>query len=318
MSRMTDDELIEELKARFDSTKQALHDVKMVTKKLEVVNKKLEASEKVKSNFVSHMKNEINNPLTSILGLSQQLMTMGTPTQEIVASVSSMIHSEAFNLDFQLRNIFAAAELESGDTEIHVSVVDVDTVIMETVDSFEHVILLKRLSVGYGRKSQFEANERLYFKTDAEKLQLLFANLFSNAIEFNKDDGKVYIDVRLQDNRLLLSVTDTGVGVDKSQLSRIFDRFVQLEAGVTKTHKGHGLGLSITKAIVDMLEGSISVNNVTFGEDAMPMEKRPGKAQRSGCTFTIAIPEVEMDVDADAFSVDGNEFFFDDEKVEAF
>ncbi|MEO5369500.1 MAG: HAMP domain-containing histidine kinase [Magnetococcus sp. DMHC-1] len=316
---MTDDELIEELKARFDSTKQALHDVKMVTKKLEVVNKKLEASERVKSNFVSHMKNEINNPLTSILGLSQQLMTMEEPNREIVASVSTMIHSEAFNLDFQLRNIFAAAELESGDTEIHVNVVDVDTVVMETVDSFEHVILQKRLSVGYNRKAQFDAKEHLFFKTDAEKLQLVFANLFSNAIEFNKDDGRIYIDLRIQDNRLLLSVTDTGVGVDKSQISRIFDRFVQLESGTTKTHRGHGLGLSITKAIVDMLEGSISVNNTTFGADTTTVvENKSGKVQRSGCTFTIAIPEVEMDVDAAAFSVDGNEFFFDDEKIEAF
>ncbi|MBF0425423.1 MAG: HAMP domain-containing histidine kinase [Magnetococcales bacterium] len=317
MSRMTDDELIEELKARFDSTKQALHDVKMVTKKLELVNKKLEASERVKSNFVSHMKNEINNPLTSILGLSQQLMVMESPTPEVVTSVGNMIHSEAFNLDFQLRNIFAAAELESGDTEIHVSVVDVDTVVMETVDSFEHVILQKRLSVGYNRKPQFDARDHLYFKTDAGKLQLVFANLFSNAIEFNRDDGKVYIDVRVQDNRLLLSVTDTGVGIDRSQLNRVFDRFVQLESGVTKTHKGHGLGLSITKAIVDMLEGSISVNNTTFSEEGA-VDGEGGKGGRSGCTFTIAIPEVEMDVDAAAFSVDGNEFFFGDEKVEAF
>ncbi|MBF0323392.1 MAG: HAMP domain-containing histidine kinase, partial [Magnetococcales bacterium] len=268
---------------------------------------------------VSHMKNEINNPLTSILGLSQQLMAMETPTHEIVSSVSSMIHSEAFNLDFQLRNIFAAAELESGDTEIHVSVVDIDTVIMETVDSFEHVILLKRLSVGYNRKAQFDANEHLLFKTDAEKLQLVFANLFSNAIEFNREDGRVHIDLHVRDGRLLLSVTDTGIGVDKTQLNRIFDRFVQLESGVTKTHKGHGLGLSITKAIIDMLEGSISVNNITFSDDdPSTLENRSVRPLKSGCIFTIAIPEVEMDVDADAFSVDGNEFFFDDEKVEAF
>ncbi len=311
---MTDDELMEELKARFDHTKQALHDVKMVTKKLEMVNKKLEASEQIKSNFVSHMKNEINNPLTSILGLSEQLMGLEAPDGAFVSSIAAMIHSEAFNLDFQLRNIFAAAELEAGETEMQISVVDVDTVIMEVVGSFEQSIRTRRLSIGYNRKVAMLAGERLLFKTDAEKLQLLFANLFSNAIEFNRDGGSVYVRVELLDSQLILAVSDTGPGVDMTRLNQMFDRFVQLDTGTTKLHRGQGLGLSITKAIVDMLEGTISVNNTAFSPDGTVPDATLAE-DRTGCTFSITIPEVEMNAEANAFSVDGNEFFFNDGKA---
>ena len=71
METLSDNALIAELKKRFDTTKKALHDVKMITKKLEEMNRKLQASEQIKSTFVSLVKNEINNPLTSILGLSE-------------------------------------------------------------------------------------------------------------------------------------------------------------------------------------------------------------------------------------------------------
>ncbi|MBF0589055.1 MAG: HAMP domain-containing histidine kinase [Magnetococcales bacterium] len=299
---ITDDALIAELKLRFDQTKQALYDVKMVTKKLEAVNKKLESSEQVKSNFVSHMKNEINNPLTSILGLSQQLGSIASDPN-MVEMVASSIYSEAFSLDFQLRNIFMAAELESGETEMQISMVDIDTVIADTIDSFKHIAAEK------GIVTQFAPNrpegEKLLFKTDSDKIHQVFGNLLSNAIEFNHQDGEVEILADLVDSQLRITIKDTGTGIDPANIDRIFDRFTQMEAGVTKSHKGHGLGLSIVKAAIDLMGGSISMNN--------------NQGDTPGCTFIITVPEVEMDVDADAFSVDGNEFFFDDgDDAEAF
>ncbi|MBF0141921.1 MAG: HAMP domain-containing histidine kinase [Magnetococcales bacterium] len=301
MTTLSDDELIAELKKRFDHTKQALYDVKMITRKLEEVNKKLEASEQVKSNFVSHMKNEINNPLSSILGLSQQLISGIGNDPELVSSVARMIHSEAFGLDFQLRNIFAAAELESGETDLHVSIVEVDTLVRETVELFSHLMEDKSLSVSVNFDSLAEGVP-LLFKTDSEKLQLVLANLISNAVEFNNEGGEVVISVMVADSALTISVKDSGIGISTDQIHRIFDRFHQLESGRRKSHKGHGLGLSITKAISDLMEGIVAVD-CSGGQ---------------GCTFTVTIPEVQVDVEADAFSVDGNEFFFDDEKIESF
>ncbi|MBF0284164.1 MAG: HAMP domain-containing histidine kinase [Magnetococcales bacterium] len=301
-TRLSDDELILELKTRFDQTKQTLYDLQMMTRKLEEMNRKLEDSEKIKSNFVSHVKNEINNPITSILGLTQQLMS-GARSSEMTMAIGTMIHAEAFSLDFQLRNIFAAAELEAGEAKPQVSRVDVGRLIKDAIDSFKHLIAEKNLlvSLSLGHEGADEAG-RVIFRTDPEKLHLVFSNLLANAIEFNPTGGSIDIRASLYEGLLNLAVTDTGVGIDSSKIHLLFDRFRQMETGTTKRHKGHGLGLSISKAIVDMMEGSISVNSVP----------------NQGCTFTVAVPEMELDGGADAFSVDGNEFFFGDDQIEAF
>lgn len=300
MARLSDEQLILELKKRFDATKQALYDVKMVTSKLEEVNKKLQTSEQIKSNFISHMKNEINNPLTSILGLSEQLKT-GSIDPDMVLAIATSIHTEAFSLDFQLRNIFAAAEMESGETELQISLADVITLIHDAVDSFQHLIDDKKITVKIPKKT--EDTERLLFKTDTEKLSLIITNLLSNAVEFNHENGRIEITASVLDGRLNFTVRDTGPGIDPEKIHVIFDRFVQIESGVRKSHKGHGLGLSIVQALVEMMEGNITVDSVAKGK---------------GSIFSISIPEVETNMEADAFSVDGNEFFFDDEEVKAF
>ncbi|MBF0146254.1 MAG: HAMP domain-containing histidine kinase [Magnetococcales bacterium] len=300
MARLSDEELIAELKKRFDATKQALYDVKMVTSKLEEVNKKLQASEQIKSNFISHMKNEINNPLTSILGLSEQLRS-GLIPPEMTQSIATSIHSEAFSLDFQLRNIFAAAEMESGETQLQISLTDVLTLIRDSIDSFNHLIADKNLTVTLPEKK--EDDDQLLFKTDTEKLSLIFSNLISNAVEFNHENGAIEINATILNGRLNVTIRDTGPGIDPEKIHTIFDRFVQLESGVRKSHKGHGLGLSIVQALVEMMEGNITVDSVAKGK---------------GTIFSVSIPEVQTNMEADAFSVDGNEFFFDDEEVKAF
>ena len=299
MNELSDDELILELKSRFDQTKQALYDLKMITKKLEVVNKKLQASEQVKSTFVSLVKNEINNPLTAILGLTEQL-NGGKLDQETVTTVTQMIHNEAFSLDFQLRNIFAAAELESGETGLQISVVDVNSLVRDAMDSFSHLSQEKGVQVNFISTTPIQ--EPLLFKTDSEKLSLVMTNLLSNAIEFNQQGGKVEINLNLADNQLFFSIVDTGQGIDTGQLQRLFDRFTQMDSGVRKSHKGHGLGLSITKAAIDLMGGTVSVDS----------------PDGQGCIVNLQLPMVETDADADAFSVDGNEFFFDDDQVEVF
>ncbi|MBF0294782.1 MAG: HAMP domain-containing histidine kinase [Magnetococcales bacterium] len=300
MDILSDDELIAELKKRFDQTKQALYDVKMISKKLEDVNEKLKLSEEVKSNFVSHMKNEINNPLSCILGLSQQLMS-STMDPDTVNNVATMIHAEAFSLDFQLRNIFAAAELEAGDAIIHVSMVDINALIHSTVESFKHQINDKKLTLEFDLSG--DEAQRFLFKTDAEKIGLVISNLISNAIEFNNEGGWITIATERSDDVLVLSVTDTGVGIDMAEVHRLFDRFVQGESGRRKSHKGHGLGLSITQAVLDLMQGTVSVNS----------------GDQKGATFTISVPELQADIEADAFSMDGNDFLFgDDDGGEAF
>ncbi|MBF0564057.1 MAG: HAMP domain-containing histidine kinase [Nitrospirae bacterium] len=302
---LTDNELIEELKRRFEENGKALYDLKIMTRKLEKVNKKLQESEALKGNFLSNIKNEINNPLTSILGLTEQLFGSCSLDCTNVEAIARLIHLEAFSLDFQMRNIFAAAELESGEATLGISLVDVVSLAESTIESFKawadersiEVRLYVQCREEPLQNQEDEEDEMCFFKTDAEKLRLVLANLLANAIEFSSDGSAVDIHINREQDRLIINIRDYGIGIDVEDQEIIFDRFRQVETGTTKTHRGHGLGLSITRAVAELLSGDVT------------LESTKGK----GSVFTIDIPESGEEVTSDAFSADGNEFIFEDE-----
>ncbi len=292
MTKLTEQELLDELKRRFDEKQKALFDLGKATGKLEAVNKKLHESEALKSSFLSNIRNEMNDPLASILGLSKQLLTSTSTEREIMISVIDMIHSEAFNLDFQLKNIFAAAEIEAGDACPYVSNVDIKGLISNIAESFKYKLDSKNLNLDF----VFDcSDEEKFFRTDPTKLHLIISNLLSNAIEYSQDDGDVELKACMLKDGLAVSVTDVGIGIDGSNLKIIFDRFKQLETGLTKSHKGQGLGLSITRSYIELLNGTIAVSS----------------HKDKGSTFDVTIPEAEYSNLEEAISEDSNEFVFE-------
>ena len=289
----TDEQLLEELKKRFDVNKKAMNDLRAMTQKLEEVNKRLQESERVKSNFLSNIKNEINNPLSSILGLSEQLISPDALDADVIKSVSHTIFSEAKDLDFQLRNIFTAAEMESGDVELSPAQTNVCQLLNNLIDSVKNKVFQKKQRVIY--KPCDDAS--FTFMTDAEKLQVAISNLIINAIEFSHEGSDITIKTEKLGERLHITVTDQGIGIAEENHKRVFDRFAQLDTGVRKNFKGHGLGLSISKALVEMMNGSIEIKS-SLGE---------------GSTFTIIIGELEARPGETTYSDNGNEFFFEDD-----
>lgn len=287
MKRLTDDELIAELKDRFAFNQKALGDLREMTGKLEEMNTKLQESEALKGHFLSNIRNEINNPLTSIMGLSTQFMH-GQCDPERCSDMSKMIYLEAFHLDFQLQNIFMAAELEAGEAEPAFSRVDIVTIFDRVVDAFDYQIAEKNITIS------FDLPKDLVFATDARMLKLVLSNLLANAAEFGRENGGISLSARVVDSTLELKVSDNGIGVAVEDQQAIFDRFHQLDTGTTKNHRGHGLGLSIVAALIELLGGEID------------FESQVGK----GCCFKISLPETAEPVQDSAH--EGNLFIFDD------
>jgi signal transduction histidine kinase len=293
---MGDDVLLEELKRRFLDNKKALYDLTKMNEKIEKLNVKLAESERLKSDFLSNIRNEINNPLTSILGLSREIAA-AKKDEQTKQLMAQSIYDEAFELDFQLRNIFIAAELEAGETQLNVSRVDVAAFINNLISAFSRKALKKSLTISFACCGAQPEDQGLLFKTDAEKLHLVLANLLANAIEYNNEGKTVRIEARKENGVLQVSIADEGIGVPKQERERLFDRFHQLDRGSTKKHRGHGLGLSTTKALVEMLGGKVTVAD----------------AEGGGCVFHIAVSEASGAGDSD-LSENGNEFLFENEK----
>lgn len=294
MERIEDEALLGELKRRLEENKIAVNGLRALTVKLETVNEKLRQSESLRSNFLSNIRNEIINPLTSIMGLARQIVDKRADAAA-AHELARMIYAESFDLDFQLRNIFTAAELEAGEAELGAARVDMAALVQGQVAAFSHKASEKRISLSLACDC-CAADGSCTFTTDPDKYQKIIANLLANAIEFNREGKGVFLRLWTEGRVLHLSITDEGIGIPEADRRKVFDRFVQLDTGATKRHRGHGLGLSITKALAELLGGSVAL----------------AATKDEGCVFTVAVPELVTEQPVDATSGSGNEIIFGD------
>lgn len=296
MRKITDEELLLELKKRLDENKNAIEELRQLNEELKVVNRKLGESEALKSHFISNITNEIINPFTSILGLSRSILSVKKEDWKRVISMVALIHSEAFNLDFQLKNIFVAAKIEAGEIYPEIMRVDIYNLTKSVVESFKFEAKKKNLELILEFDINDESEEVYLFKTDPEKIRLILTNLLSNAVKFSLEDDKINIRVwRENDGQVRMMVQDYGTGISPDNQKIIFDRFRRIDSGINSLNRGHGLGLSINKALIDCLNGKIEIES-NIGD---------------GSIFTVFIPEsVE---ETEGFATDGNEFMFEDE-----
>jgi signal transduction histidine kinase len=298
MSKLSDEELIEELRKRIKSNKESLSELQVLNKELQVVNKKLEESESLKSHFISNITNEIINPFTSIIGLARHILSVNKEDWKTVISMVALIHSEAFTLDFQLRNIFVAAKIEAGEIYPEILNVDIKTLVNNLLESFRLEAKKKKLTLDVEMPKELSDPDNIfYFKTDPEKLKLVLSNLLSNAIKFSFEGQKIMIKIWKNKENLNISVQDFGTGITEENQKKIFDRFKRLDTGINSLNRGHGLGLSINKAILDLFNGTIDIQSKLS----------------EGSIFTISIPESQKHVAG--FSTDGNEFLFEEEEM---
>ena len=291
MIKISDEELLIELKKRFAENKKTVEELNRLNKILTKVNNSLSEAEAMKSHFISNISNEIVNPFTSILAMSRSILETDKESWKKVISMVFLIHSEAFNLDFQFKNIFAAAKIEAGEVSLEMSKTSITGLANEVIESFKYEAKKKKLSVITLFNDKIE-DENHFFVTDSEKLRLIISNLLSNAIKFSNENGLVEMEFNNKNKHLNIIIQDYGKGIAKKDQEVIFDRFRKLDSGINSINRGHGLGLSVIKAMIDLLEGEIN------------LESSPGK----GSVFSISIPEWQGEIDGTTMF--GGELFF--------
>ncbi|NPA36454.1 MAG: HAMP domain-containing histidine kinase [Chlorobi bacterium] len=295
MSNLSDRQLLKELRLRLEESRKAKEELQTLSKEYQEVYRKLNESESLKSHFISNISNEIVNPFTSILGLSKAILSVEKNDWKKVVSMVALIHSEAFNLDFQLKNIFVAAKIEAGEVAPNITKVNIKSLIQNVIDSFNIVSRKMGIGIDLQYNVDYGFGKNLYFKTDSEKLKLILSNLINNALKYSYKDSKIIIRVSIEDDILNVSVQDFGTGISEKNQKIIFERFKRLDSGINSINRGHGLGLSITKALLDVLDGDIKI------------ESKKGE----GSTFSINLPEAKNIIEG--FSGEGNDIFFDDD-----
>ena len=237
-----------------ESNEQLRNDKEKLERRLERVNEKLLKSEKLKSDFLSNIKNEINNPLTSILGLLNQSISNPEDTERNIKN-AKLIYDEVYSLNFQMRNIFNAAEIEAGQSFPELSNVNIKELIEETITSFKHLLTKNEIEI----KLEYSGEE--HFVSDREKLEVVMANLISNAIKFSDSSSQIMLGVINSESNLEIKLQDFGVGINEDDLNLIYDRFKQLDTGTRKGFGGHGLGLAVVNSLIEILEGKMVIDS---------------------------------------------------------
>ncbi|MFY0686642.1 MAG: HAMP domain-containing histidine kinase [Cyclobacteriaceae bacterium] len=284
--KLTDQELLKELESRFAQQSKMISEQKQFMDDLEKVNARLVESEKLKSDFLSNIKNEINNPITSMLGLLKLMMSQ--PEKGI--DLTKLVFKETYILNFHLQNVFLAAELEAGEASPDYSTVSIHDLIKKVCESLEGIYHENHVKIDLNLKGPSE------FVTDRSMLEITLSNLISNAIKFSHTNSSINIEYRQNEpGNIEISVQDFGVGISEEDSTKIYDRFKQLDTGTTKQYGGHGLGLSVVQSVVDLLDGNIS------------MTCEIGK----GSVFKVTLPEGTINSDNSLFE-DEDEFLFSD------
>ncbi len=294
---MNDEELLKELEKRFNENKKSLQELEVLYSQLKTVNQKLEESEELKSHFISNIRNEIINPFASIMGLSKEIFNANEVDIEKMKLFGKMIYNEAFELDFQLKNIFAAAAIEAGDLSPDISEIEINIFFKNIIQYYTEKAIEKKINIEYNFEN---LNQKDFFKTDANKLKIVVSNLLINAIDNSKESSeKIIIKVRLNHESLMFTVKDFGKGIKKEDIEIIFDRFKRINNHIHTLNKGYGLGLSIVGGYVEILGGEIKVESV-YGE---------------GSSFNVFIPEINENKPRLGFVENDAEFFTDNEEL---
>jgi signal transduction histidine kinase len=299
MEKLTDKELIEELRSRMIEKTVANEELKILNDKLRNVNKKLEESERMKSHFISNITNEIVNPFSSIIGLSRSILNVDKENWKRVLSMIAMIHSEALSLDFQLKNIFIAARLEAGELYPEIGSTDIISLTRSVVDSFIFEAKKKNVTFSIHFPEGDAAVKLGSFMTDPEKIKLVLSNLINNAVKFSYENSVITLNAHIEGKELFLSVVNNGVEISQEHQQLIFDRFKRIDTNITSVNRGHGLGLSVVRSLLDILGGE-----VVFKSDST-----------NGTIFTIIVPEASADDVSFSSSLNGNEIFFEENQV---
>ncbi len=234
-----------------DITEQKLYEKELIKAK-----EAAEEMDRLKSNFLANMSHEIRTPMNGILGFSDLLKTQNLTGKEQQKYIQIIQKSGVRMLNI-INNIIDVSKIESGLMEVDISESNVNHHVDYIYSFFQPEIENKGMQFSLRKSLPWS---KANIKTDKEKLLAILTNLVKNAIKYS-DEGEIELGYIVKADFLEFYVKDTGIGIDSDRLEAIFERFIQADISDKKAFQGAGLGLSISKAFVEILGGQLWVES---------------------------------------------------------
>ncbi len=240
------------------------------TAQLEIAKNRAESADRLKSAFLASMSHELRTPLNSIIGFT------GIIINEVVGPLNfeqkkelTMVKASAYHLLSLINDVLDISKIEAGELDVSWDTFNMRDLAERVMEEMSPLADKKGLDL-----SNVIAPEVGEITSDERRIRQVLINLVNNAIKFT-NQGEVMISCRMNKNRLKICVTDTGIGIKKEDMAKLFKPFQQVDTGTARKYEGTGLGLSICKRILDLLGGRIQVDSV-YGK---------------GSTFTVYLPK---------------------------
>jgi len=226
------------------------------TAELEKANARLLELDRLKSDFLSTVSHELRTPLTSIQSFSEILLRYEVDDADKRRKFVGIIHSEAERLTRMINDLLDLSKIEAGRMELHSEPLELEPIFARALGTTHPILVEKGILV----ESTIESGLPPVY-ADADWLHQVLTNLLTNAVKFSPEGGKVHINGRREGMFALISVTDEGPGIPPDRLEQVFDRFHQVRDPQKSHPLGTGLGLTISREIVEKLGGKIWVES---------------------------------------------------------
>ncbi len=207
----------------------------------------------LRKEFSANVSHELKTPLTSISGYAE-IMANGIAKEKDIRIFANKIYQESQNLINKINDIIKISKLDENKIDLEIAEVNYDQLISKSIDKLDKFIFDKNIKIIYHHKN-------IYGQCISYVMEDILYNLIQNAIKYNKCNGTVFITLDEDKNNILIKIKDTGIGIKKEDLPRIYERFYRGDKSHNTAIEGSGLGLSIVKHGVGLHHGTIECDS---------------------------------------------------------
>ncbi|MFD2613468.1 two-component system histidine kinase PnpS [Paenibacillus gansuensis] len=218
--------------------------------------------ERMRSEFVANVSHELKTPIAAVKGFAETLLAGAVKDEETANSFLQIIYDESDRLNRLIVDILELSKIESKRIPLYFSPIHMDMFVRKTVEVMRTEAAKKQVKI------DMQVDETVYLEADEDRLRQILINLLANGISYTPEGGKVTVLVEPADptpegdyEHVRIIIEDTGIGIPKKDLPRIFERFYRVDKARSRSSGGTGLGLSIVKHLVELHRGTIRVES---------------------------------------------------------